>query len=92
MWIQLRSSARVCLSEKNKESSDLVIRKQNGKMEVKAGFMSLFVCLLWITVVVTNVAAVNVCPDKCVCQDTTIRCTRRQLVSIPELPDDTTIM
>lgn len=62
------------------------------KMEVKAGFMSLFVSILWITVVLTNVAAVDVCPDKCICQDTTIRCTKRQLVSIPEIPDDTTIV
>lgn len=60
--------------------------------EVKAGFMAMFVSLLWITVVLTNVAAVDVCPDKCVCQDTTIRCLRRQLVSIPEIPDYTTMM
>lgn len=65
------------------------------KMGVKAdwgGSMSVFACLLWITVFLTNVAAVRVCPDKCICQDTTIRCTRRQLDHIPDVPDDTTIM
>lgn len=55
--------------------------------------MSVFVCLLWITVFFsTNVAAVDGCPNKCLCEGTVIRCTRRQLVSIPETPDDVTVM
>lgn len=54
--------------------------------------VTMFVYLLWITVVLTNVAAVEECPAKCTCFDTNVRCTRKQLVTIPDIPDDTTIV
>ncbi|KFB40369.1 AGAP007237-PA-like protein [Anopheles sinensis] len=44
-----------------------------------------------LVVMVTAVEGLG-CPQKCVCQQRTVRCVKQQLDNVPEMPPDTSIM
>lgn len=62
-----------------------------GKMKEVNKKLSVLLIALWSVALLNCVSAMK-CPDKCSCQQRTVRCVRQQLKLIPELPVDTNIM
>lgn len=74
---------------RNLESGDIIEKTTHNEMkEVKISIVLFALC----SIALLNCVSAMGCPDKCSCQQRTVRCIRQQLKAVPELPADTNIV